>query len=203
MKLTKIEYATSSYSSCNPPTSSSNSTTLNADYEKSIYCLSTFNARETTSKYKITDELIERVAKKVEDLDIIGQIAARMKAAPEPEMLPMMGGYTNESFSITVNGCTMTSNKVTEEMRAVIRMIHDLIPECEVIIDNLVIDKNSMFDDRSAPQPFGFINMSPPTSQTEIKAEDDTPSDGEWECKCCGYKHNTGKFCVECGALKP
>jgi len=36
-----------------------------------------------------------------------------------------------------------------------------------------------------------------------LSGDDETPTDEQWTCAACGREANTGKFCTDCGTMKP
>ena len=131
----------------------------------------------------------------------------------------------SSSFSLTViyddsliSGCPSIRRTIGEaacEMGGgdVKTSINDLIRDCVaaagVHIESPNINPFLQGVTPLAPMPFAGMGMFSIT-ETEKQQQDAalasiTPgtSTGPWDCKCCGEKGNTGKFCPGCGTPRP
>ena len=76
----------------------------------------------------------------------------------------------------------------------------DVVKEFVAILEEGV--NSAEFISENAPEPntpnvFGNLSIFRP------EPDEKPPAAGSWRCPCCGCDTNTGRFCCECGSIRP
>ena len=184
------------YATTNPPINENRRVTLSVNPMGIELAVETnYNGAEGVQKYHVTPDQFKEVISLFEELNISEHIAEELKKEKSAPPAPMqVGGYSNTPFAYTADGETVTLNKSTEKTDKIIAKISEISNNCgEPFYESgtgLRINN------------IGMVMVPPQVPVASEKEENDEPFDGEWKCNACGYAHNTGKFCSECGMPK-
>ena len=190
MEIRKISYRTYQWATTNPPINSSSELLLEkSENGWALYDISELNGSIMKKTYAVSEAHADRIIGLFYELDIRGEFF--VENPNKAENYPMMGGGSGASVSAQTDSEELSTAFFTEKMSEFINRFCALKNECG----------NPIKTEGELPQI--FFGAPATASSVNIPLTDSEPQKkGEWICPLCGYNHNTGNFCSECGSVK-
>ncbi len=186
--INRIIYRTYEWATTNPPRNISDTLTLEkSENGITLKEISDYNSNRLEKVYAVS----ERQFSEIEDLFIKNGIENGIKRAlaskTQPPFPTTVGGGSGAVFSAVKEGEELVCDVIFPELSEFINSFKRLRDGCGAPISE-------------TGEPFAINGATISVFVPAIESEE--PDEGEWKCKACGYAHNTGSFCTECGTKK-
>lgn len=192
--INRIIYRTYEWATTNPPRNITDILTLEkGENGIMLSAFSDYNGNISEKVYSVSEEVFSRLATLFDEMNITEEIK-RINAEMVGEQIPLDGGGRDEAFYAFENEDEYTCTDISPALSEFIRAFKELKNKCGKPIS----------EKGEPPEDFGGIGAFVPALPVEPDETcgDDETREGEWRCNSCGYAHNTGSFCTECGTKK-